>query len=271
MITRGDGPIGYWLVLVARVMQRCWTMKSPIPPNWDVPQLFRDRVGATLGRQRMMHEGGHLLLILHELPKPEAPGARVAQLFWRNPDGNWKSTGGKGSTAVVLREHQQAFAELAEQLEAKVEQATTAAEFFAILQSATPTLRTSRNAYRALQEAREAIPTDRELISARDFAHDLERAFELLKGYAQDGLEFVEARNAEEGARNTERVNQSSYRLNMLMALFLPITALGSLFGMNLRHGIEDWYAPNTFWIVSGLSFGLGFWIRARLPKPDHK
>lgn len=252
-------------------VRRCWTMKSPIPPTWEVPQVFRDRVGATLGRQRMMQADGHLLLILHELPKPEAPAARMAQLFWRNPDGNWKSTAGKGSTAMVLREHQQAFTELAERLEAKVEQATNAADFFAILQSVTPALRTSRNAHRALQEAREAIPMDRDLISIRDSAHEIERAFEILKGYAQDGLEFVEARNAEESARNTERVNQSSYRLNMLMALFLPITALGSLLGMNMRHGLEDWYAPHTFWIVSGLSFILGFWIRARLPKPNLK
>lgn len=251
-------------------MRRCGPMKCPIPPNWEVPQVFRDRMGTTLGRQRTMVADGHVLIVLHELPSLDNPTARVAQLFWRSPDGRWRSTVGKGSTANALREHQQTFVEMAERLEERIERASAAADFFAVLQQATPVLRTVRNAHRALQDAREAANTDRELIAARDTAQEIERAFEIVHGYAKDGLEFAAARNAEESAHNTDRVNQSSHRLNMIMALFLPITALGSVFGMNMRHGLEDWNEPYAFWAISAFSFLVGYWIRARLPKPNH-
>lgn len=109
---------------------------------------------------------------------------------------------------------------------------------------------------------------DRDLIAVRDLAQDTERACELLHGYAKDGLEFTIARNAEQNARNTEHVIHSGHQLNLLAALFLPITALGSLLGMNLMHGLETWNAPWTFWLVALVSFALGFWIKSTLPRP---
>ena len=39
-----------------------------IPDAWQVPMKFRQRVGIHAGRQRAMIEGGHLLLILHDVP-----------------------------------------------------------------------------------------------------------------------------------------------------------------------------------------------------------
>jgi hypothetical protein len=246
-------------------------MNCPIPSSWEVPQVFRNRMGATLGRQRTMVDSGHVLLILHDVSDPESPGVRQAQLFWRTPDGRWKSTINRGTTAVLLREHQQKFTALAERLEAQVEQAKTAADYHAVLRQASPALRTSRHAHEALQEARDAIPADRDIISARDYAQDLERTFELLRGYAEDGLEFLSARNAEESSRNTERMNRSGHQLNMLIALFLPITALGSILGMNLHHGLETWNAPYTFWGVSAFCLFVGYWIRSRLPKLDRR
>jgi len=244
-------------------------MTSPIPSSWDVPQIFRDRLGATLGRQRAMVADQHLLLILHDVPNPETPAIRSAHVYWRAPDGRWRTTAGRGSTAAILRDHQEPFAKLADRLEDKVEKAQTAEDYFKVIYAATPALRTIRHTLRVLQEARDTIKADRDLISVRDSAQELERALELIHDYAKDGLEFMSARNAEESARNSEKVNRSSHQLNMLMALFLPITAFGSILGINMRHGLEEWHAPITFWGVCGVSLLLGYWIRSRLPKPD--
>jgi hypothetical protein len=43
---------------------------STLPPSWDVPQEFRNRLGKQAGRQRAMLSEGHLLLILHRPPDP---------------------------------------------------------------------------------------------------------------------------------------------------------------------------------------------------------
>ena len=50
-------------------------------------------------------------------------------------------------------------------------------------------------------------------------------------------------------------------RLNLLAALFFPLTALASVFGMNLAHGF-DRNAPAVFWIIFVACVGLGFAIK---------
>jgi hypothetical protein len=210
---------------------------------------------------------GHLLLILHEVPSAEEPALRTARLYWRKPDGAWQS-GKSPSTIASLKGHVLRYLQTAEQLEERVEAATTASEYFRVVYEAAPLLHAVRNMSRALQAAREAAPADKELIGVRDSAQETERALELIHGYAKDGLEFTVARNSEESARNSEHVIRSGHQLNLLAAVFLPITALGSLLGMNLVHGFEHWHAPYTFWVVSALSFGLGFWLKGSLPRP---
>ena len=42
--------------------------KSLIPAIWTVPEVFRERLGRRIGRQRMMFADGHLLLVLHAPP-----------------------------------------------------------------------------------------------------------------------------------------------------------------------------------------------------------
>ncbi|MBK8697661.1 MAG: hypothetical protein IPN17_36780 [Deltaproteobacteria bacterium] len=46
-------------------------MAQVIPDAWQVPARIRQRVGVQAGRQRAIVEEGHLLLILHELPKDD--------------------------------------------------------------------------------------------------------------------------------------------------------------------------------------------------------
>lgn len=243
-------------------------MSSPLPAHWTVPQVFRDRLGTKVGKQRAMSADGHLLLVLHAPPDPGAPDEREGRLFWRAPDGAWRATGGGSVNVGALRRHVESFAEALEPLETAVESARTAEEYFRAVQALTPLVRTSRNLHQTLQAAREAVPGDKDLISLRDQAYDLERASDLLLVQARDGLEFTIARRAEEQTAQGAAHLAASHRLNMLIALFLPITALGSLLGMNLRHGLEDWNAPWTFWFVAAAAFGLGYVVRSGLAAP---
>ena len=62
-----------------------------LPKSWDLPQSIRRRLGDDAGRQRLMDEEGHLLLILHEPPTPEDEEVRKPVLIWIQPDGTAKS------------------------------------------------------------------------------------------------------------------------------------------------------------------------------------
>ena len=42
-----------------------------VPKSWELPESIRKRLGDDAGRQRLMDEEGHLLMILHQPPEPE--------------------------------------------------------------------------------------------------------------------------------------------------------------------------------------------------------
>jgi hypothetical protein len=65
-----------------------------------------------------------------------------------------------------------------------------------------------------LQEARDGVGDDKDLISLRDRAYELEREAELLDGDAKNGLDFCVARRAEEQAESSARIEKASHRLN---------------------------------------------------------
>jgi Mg2+ and Co2+ transporter CorA len=243
-------------------------MSNPIPHNWDVPKIFRDRFGTRAGRQRVMNADGNLLVVLHDVPDPAEPDVRNARLFWRKPDGSWKSSGSGATNIAALRAHVEAYDAAADALEEKVDKAVKARDWFEVLRVSAPLLRSARNMSKTLQESRELAKDDKELIAVRDAAQEVERAVELIHGHARDGLDFTVARNAEENVESSRHVVESGHRLNLIAAMFLPITALGSLLGMNLVHGLETWQKPYAFWAVAIAAFLLGVMVRASLPKP---
>lgn len=241
-------------------------MSKVIPHNWEVPEAFRGRFGTHAGRQRVMSAEGHLLIILHDVPRAEV-AERTARLYWRKPDGTWRATGSSATTIAALRAHVDAFQAAVDELEARAAAATRASDWFELLHDSAPLLRTVRGQSATLQEARELAKTDAALISLRDAAQDLERAVELIHGHARAGLDFAIAKGVEDNAKASEHVLESGHRLNLIAATFLPITALGTLLGMNLQHGLETWNAPYAFWIFAVVAFVLGFIVRASLPK----
>jgi hypothetical protein len=248
-------------------------MKSVIPFDWEVPELFRKRLGASAGRQRAMAEGGHLLLVLHQPPTPGVP-ERQGRLFWRNPEGDWRSNA-LGAGASGLKRHLADYAEVIEKLERVWGEARSAQDYFLLLQALAPLHRATRHLHAALQQARELLPEDRDLINLRDQAGDLERALELLHADACNGLEFTTADQAERQAQRAHEMAVSAYRLNLLVATFFPVATLSAIFSMHLPHGLDDFTQPPFFWALlgTGLLFGvfLATLIAARPSPPPER
>ena len=240
-----------------------------IPPTWSLPDSIRARLGqSSYGRQRALVEDGHIVLVLHKAPGPD-DRQREGILFWRSPAGDWQcNRGGPGPGG--LKRHIQSYAELEAKLAAEYEKAADLNTLFDLLESLVPLVRAARNQHSALQTAREAVRGDTFLIEMRDLAYEIERNFELLLEDARNEIQHRTARKAEEQARLSEQALHASHRLNILAALFFPLTAIASLFGMNLAHGLNQ-HRPAIFWLVFVLGCALGFamkgWVLGK-PKP---
>jgi hypothetical protein len=198
---------------------------------------------------------GHLLIVLHKVPR-HGSSDRETVFFWRNPRGDWIATEGLSGLGA-LHEYFEQWRKVVDQLEDQMQQPPSADNYFIVLQCTTPLLRTIRNTSRTLQDAREACP-DRVVLNARDEAGELERAIELLHTDAKNGMEFMIAKQGEEQAQRSHQIVRAGHRLNLMMAFFLPLTAVGSIFSMHLSHGLENWHAPWLFWSVLAAAFLLG-------------
>ena len=226
-----------------------------IPKLWTaIPEAIRNRVGREAGRQRAIFEGEHLLIILHQLPGPDEVERRPA-LFWRMPDGAWKSSPENGGS-LALQNHLTAYTTRLDDLDKQEHAAQTAAEYHRVLEAIAPVLRSSRGMHRALQQAREFIKADRDLINLRDQAASVERTAELLLQDAQFGLNFTVAKQAEAQAQSAQRMENTSHRLNVMAALFLPLTALTGLFSMYVRADVAD--TPMNFWLIAAVGVIIG-------------
>jgi Mg2+ and Co2+ transporter CorA len=209
---------------------------------------MRARFGETAGRQRAMNADGHLLLVLHQPPGPDDQ-ERVPKLLWRHPNGSW-SCSTDGSVTNLLKNHVAQFSQIVEKLEDELQDATCARNYFQLLQKIAPLQRATRNLHSTLQQAREMVPNDHDIIAARDAASDAERGFELLYVDAKNALDFTVAEKAEVQSQRSYEMTVSAHRLNILAALFFPITAITSIFGMNFASGLESLPGPYMFWTI---------------------
>lgn len=234
-----------------------------LPATWDVPQTFRDRLGKTVGRQRMMFADGHLLLVLHAPPERDQD-ERSGRFFWRKPDGTWSSNK-HGSGIGSLIKHLDEYDACLDRLEEQEQKATSAKDYFEINDHLAPLIRASNNLHSALHDARKQCPDFRELIDARDHAYNIERTAELLSSGCKNGLDYQMARQAEEQARSGHRMAVASHRLNRLAAFFLPLATLSGLFGVNLQNGLEQIDAPYAFLSVTAIALLIGAIFSASL------
>jgi hypothetical protein len=242
--------------------------KSPLPEMWRIPPVFRTRVRESVGRQRAMFADGHLLLILHEPPKGDERERR-ARVFWRSPEGEWQSST-LGPGAGALQRHLNDFREAVASLDKAEDRADRAEDFFRLLRDVAPLARTARNLADVLQDARQMVPDDPELILFRDQAYQASRSADLLQHDMKIGLDCAIARRSEEQAESSRRMALAAYRLNVLAATFFPIVTVASIFGMNLDHGLGARYDPWLFWLLLALGVVGGFFLKdAIVNRPD--
>lgn len=209
--------------------------KSGLPPGWKLPDAVRRRLGSKAGRQRVIAEGDDILLILHK-PPIKQENARESVFFWRDSSKAWNSSE-RGSGLGALHDFIEKYAKLGESLEEEFENAKDSQDFFELLGKLAPIHRSVKNMCKALQSAREYAGV--ELIDYRDRAEELNRHFELLNIDSKNGLDYAVAKKSEEQSELQRKALLAGHRLNMVIALFLPITAAASLLGMNIPHGLE--------------------------------
>ncbi|MEI6178758.1 MAG: hypothetical protein WCS43_17840 [Verrucomicrobiota bacterium] len=229
--------------------------KSYIPDSWDLPDSIRKRLGVSVGKQRIMDEDGHLLLLLHAPPTAADDEVRGAVVFWRDPRGAWASHPVGGGLAG-LEKHLASYRKVIHGLDEKVDNAKCARDYFDVMRDMHPMQRSTRSLLNVMQEAREARPDESRLISLRDQAADLERAIELIAADAKAGMDFTVAETSSKQAVATELANHEARRLNRLAAFFFPLVTLVSVFGMNAP---ADLLGNDHFWIVllSGILLGV--------------
>jgi hypothetical protein len=170
-----------------------------------------------------------------------------------------------------LRQHVSEYQSLVSRLEHQLDTANSAEDYFSLLRATTPLHRSAHNLHAALQQARDMVPNDRDLINVRDEAGEVERGVELLHSDARHGLDYTIARQAEQQSARTYEMAVSAHRLNLLAAAFFPIATLSAIFGMNLAHGLDNVTHSAFFWcvLVCGLACGgLLATLIARKPKP---
>ena len=226
-----------------------------LPKVWNIPESIRNRLGRDAGPQRAIFEEGHLLIILHLLPAPNELQRRPA-LFWRQPEGDWRSNLA-GAALASLSELLLSYEGTIVELELAENKASTATEYHGVLERLSPVVRSSRGLHRALQQARDLVKADRNLINFRDQAASVERNAELLLQDAQFGLNFTVAKQAEAQAETARQMGITAHRLNILAAIFLPLTALASVFGMEIHSGLPDRPGLWAFLCALGIAIGL--------------
>lgn len=206
----------------------------------------------------MMDEDGHLLLVLHEAPRPEDDELRKPALFWCQPSGEWKSFPESGGL-TALDAHLASYLRSVHALDEAVEAASSPRQYFGVMKHVTPLQRATRNLSAVMQEARAARPDERRLINLRDTAGDLERGIDLVAGDAKAGMEFALAENTEEQARFAHEATLEARKLNRLAALFFPLATLAGIFGMNPP---SDVMSLPGFWIVLAIGVSVGLILR---------
>lgn len=242
---------------------------SPIvPADWDLPPELREQVGEFASRQRDLQSGGHLLLVFHQPPVGGVPERRSI-ILWRAPDGKWKSLREEGpERAIVEVDAIAAMQQLlrdydarVDELEAQFAKASGARDLFLVLRETIPVKRALRNMVGPLGSARERLPAVRELLIWREVAHGTERAADLLNEEVRAALDSTIAEEAEVQSQANLEMARAAHRLNSLVALFLPLTAFGAAFGMNVASGLED-VQPWLFWFLLVSGIGAGFLLR---------
>lgn len=246
-------------------MQAVSTHKSIIPKSWNVSQTIRQRVGEAVGSQRLIKEGGEILVLLHRLPSAEDKGDREAAMFWYDGQGSWKSSptsGGRSELRTLVETYRKCLAEL----DSALESVEDAAVIHTVIDEATPVARAGRHLTLVISELRRDLPEDLEILAIRDLAVNMERGGDLLLQDAKSSLDFMIAKNAVAQAKDAQKSAKEAQKLNRLAAFFFPLMTIAAVFGMN-RPG--EILANGGIIVIVILGLVLGAIFRASLKKSE--
>lgn len=235
--------------------------KLKFPEHYELERELLEQLSGRPGHQRCVVGHDELLLVLHEVPEAGVP-ERKAIFFWRRMDGRWLQPGGPGLDE--LGDLLERYARVIDEKEELLENTESTQELFDILRHAGPLARSTRNIMAALEQALVQEPEDREVRGYRDRAQELVRASELLHGDARETMMFWQAEVAEEHAKSADRLGNTLFKLNLVTGFFLPLVALGGLFGMNVD--LPDIVRGMFWWIFFGGLFvgGALLWYVSR-------
>jgi Mg2+ and Co2+ transporter CorA len=231
------------------------------PTGWDIPIEIRSRLGERSGQQRSLVADGHVVMVLHKSPSPRTHH-REGAYFWRLPSDEWRASQ-KGRPRAILQELIDEYQVVVDQLARQHEDAASALEIFAVLERIGPVNRAARNLADTLIKSRDGLETPAGKQDLQDFcdhANDIARACELLQMDARNALDFHIARQSEIQAAHSREMERSGHKLNTMATMFLPLTAVASVFGMNLRSGLEE-SPPWMFWLVLFGSMAIGLFV----------
>lgn len=224
-----------------------------LPSGFELEDELSDQLSNRPGNQRCVIGRDELLLVVHDVPKPGVT-EREPLIFWRRSDDLWVDyAGGKGLKRMsdLLDRYSKAIDSNVE----LIEEADTAAEVFALARAAGPLARASRNLAIAIEQTLANDEDSRELKSFRDRSREIERAADQLNQDARLTLEYWKAERSEEQQASADKLNKIAFRLNLLAGFFLPLVALGGMFGMNVKlpEFVSGW-----FWVIffGGLTTG---------------
>ncbi|MCA9177157.1 MAG: hypothetical protein KDB14_21860 [Planctomycetales bacterium] len=230
------------------------TASVKFPFNWgSLPIELRRHVAEVPGQQRALSHDGHLLLLLHRAPSEES-WEREVLLYWRDPEGEWKSSeNGKGLAS--LKSHLEQYAAVVQELEDAAEQIETAEQCYRARRRLAPIHRAAHNQMAAMVEAQELCPEDQGLSLCRNIAGNICRATDLLTEEIRSTFDYAMARAA-------ERQSRSAYRFSLLTATFFPIMTFATIFGMNVTSGLES-RTPILFWLLFAAGAAMGLSVRS--------
>jgi hypothetical protein len=235
--------------------------------DWELPPALQQRLGSSsYGAQRIIHEQGHLMVILHE-PPAGTGSERKPVVFLRKPDGSWLHKGnnpGERPLVKLLESYRAALGVF----EIRHEAAETSEALFQILGPLIPLSRAASNLQATLQAARDAAPDDVLITDMRDRAVETARGLELLLADTRMSLDYRLAHAAEQQARAAMEVSRAQHKLNTIAALTFPLMAVGAAFGMNLHSGMEN--LPGwVYWAIFGAGIFMGVLLRGWVKAPE--
>lgn len=221
--------------------------------SFEVPPALAPHLSRSVGRQRVLSHEGTVLIILHR-PPIDDHWKREGVFLLKSPDGSWKCRGER-TPKVFLESYRNAARGFDEEFEGTLK----VSELFELLDRLVPLRRAARNVHAVLVEAGKVVPDDAELTEWINFAYETERGLDLVYEDIRNAIDAHLARVEEAQMELSKQSLIATDRLNLLVALFLPLATLASVLGMNLSHGLNP-HDPLVFYGVTaaGCLLGLG-------------